>query len=99
MPDRWSSLLKYAADAPTYRAAFNRWISHIGKPVNADEYRCGRDVFLLWENEDRKWVVDGASKGVREKPRRIFDTKAQAQASLEANGGRLVRTRSVGEET
>ena len=97
MPDRWSSLMHHAAEAPDYRQAFYRWIDLIERPVNPEEYHRGRDVFLVWENADGKWVVQGGSGGASAKTQRLFDTKEEACTALEAEGCSFVRTRKVNE--
>ena len=97
MPDRWSSLMHHAAEAPDYRQAFYRWIDLIERPVNPEEYQRGRDVFLVWENADGKWVVQGGSGGASAKTQRLFDTKEEACTALEAEGCSFVRTRKVDE--
>ena len=95
MPDRWSLLGDYAADAPTARQAFYRWMNGLGKPVETDEYRRDGDVFLLWQNEEDKWVVTGGSKRVTNTPTRVFATRAEAIACLKADGCRFISTRRI----
>lgn len=95
MADRWSTLMRFAGEAPTYRQAFYRWIDHLEKPVNADEYHRGREVFLLWEHDDGRWVVEAGGKKASQIPRRFFDQKDQAVDALDAEGCRFVRSQPL----
>lgn len=80
--DRWSSLMEFAAKGGSSADVFYRWVDYLDRPINAEEYRRDKDAYVLYEDSEGRWHLEGASKSTRKLPRRLFADKNQAQAFL-----------------